>query len=352
MHATSDGRLSAAYAHEHRFLGDDHARNQRRTLIVVAVTVAMMVVEIAAGWVFGSMALTADGWHMATHAGAIGLAAAAYRFASRRAADPRFSFGAGKVGDLAGFASAIVLAIVALAIGVESLLRLAAPQPIAYAEASAIAVLGLIVNIVCALLLGGHGHSHDGHGPGHGQGQGHHDHDAHDHDHHGDPHDHDHPHPGHAPHGHDRSGGDDHNLRGAYLHVLADALTSVLAIAGLLAGWRFGWSWIDPAIGIVGAVVIASWSLSLARDTGRVLVDATPDPALAARIRATLEVGDVKVSDLHLWRVGPGHMAAIVAVVTHHPEQPAAYKSRLRHLGGLSHVTVEVNACDGAGRAA
>lgn len=335
MHASTDGRLAPRYAHEHRFLGEDHARNERRTLVVVAVTVVMMVVEIVAGWAFGSMALTADGWHMATHAGAIGLAAAAYRFASKRSADPSFAFGAGKVGDLAGFTSAIVLAIVALAIGAESIVRLASPQPVAYAEASAIAVLGLIVNVICALLLGGHGHSHGGHGAHDDHGH------VHDHDDHGD---------GHAHHDHGdaeaHGGHDDHNMRGAYLHVLADALTSVLAIAGLLAGWRFGWAWVDPAIGVVGAVVIASWSLSLARDTGRVLVDATPDSKLAARIRTTLETGDVKVSDLHLWRVGPGHMAAIVALVTHHPEEPAAYKARLAHLNGLSHVTVEVNTCD------
>lgn len=336
MHVSTGGRLAPRYSHEHQFLGEDHARNERRTLLVVAVTVVMMAVEIVAGWAFGSMALTADGWHMATHAGAIGLAAAAYRFASKRAADPSFAFGAGKVGDLAGFTSAVVLAIVALAIGAESIVRLASPQPVQYAEASAIAALGLIVNVVCALILGGRGHSHG--------------HEAHDH------HDHGHAHDDSAHHDHGKAqaqpGGADHNMRGAYLHVLADALTSVLAIAGLLAGWRFGWSWIDPAIGVIGAVVIASWSLSLARDTGRVLVDATPDAALAARIRTTLETGDVKVSDLHLWRVGPGHMAAIVALVTHHPEEPAAYKARLAHLDGLSHVTVEVNACDGVRHAA
>ncbi|MFD1332199.1 CDF family Co(II)/Ni(II) efflux transporter DmeF [Methylopila musalis] len=326
MHLTEEGRR--AFAHEHRFLGAAHARNERRTLVVVAITAAMMVVEIVAGWAFGSMALLADGWHMATHAGAIGLAAFAYRFASRHAADPRFSFGAGKVGDLAGFASAIVLGVIALAIGVESVVRLTAPQPIAYAEATAIAVVGLAVNVVCALLLshGGHGHGSHGHGH-HGHGHDHGSHHAHGHDH-GQTHAH-----------------DDHNLRGAYVHVLADALTSALAIAGLLAGWRFGWAWVDPAIGVVGAVVIASWAVSLARDTARVLVDATPDAALAGAIRTALETGDVRVTDLHLWRVGPGHMAAIVSLATHHPEQPAAYKARLRDLDGLSHVTVEVNRC-------
>jgi len=319
MHVAENGRIAPVHVHEHRFLGQDHARNARRTTAVVAVTAVMMVVEIVAGWVYGSMALTADGWHMATHAGAIGVAALAYRFASTHAADPRFAFGAGKVGDLAGFASAIILGVVALGIGYESLLRLASPQPVAYLEASVVAVVGLAVNVVCAVLLGhGHGHSH------------HHDHD------HGDPdHGHDHPHGGHA----------DHNMRGAYLHVLADALTSVLAIAGLLAGWSFGWSWVDPAIGVVGAVVIAVWSIGLACDSGRVLLDATSNDDLAETIRGRLETGDVRVSDLHLWRVGPGHMAAIVAVVTHRPEEPASYKARLADLPALSHVTVEVNRC-------
>lgn len=349
MHVADNGRISPAHVHDHRFLGEDHVRNQRRTIAVVAVTAVMMVIEIVAGWAFGSMALTADGWHMATHAGAIGLAALAYRFASAHAADPRFAFGAGKVGDLAGFASAIILGIVALGIGYESLLRLSSPQPVAYLEASAVAVVGLAVNVVCALLLGhghghsqGHGHSHP-HGHNHGSASG----PADASDSHG--HDHDERHHHGRPHGLEHGEADkrhaDHNMRGAYLHVLADALTSVLAIAGLLAGWSFGWSWVDPAIGVVGAVVIATWSIGLARDSARVLVDATPDDALAAAIRDRLEIGDVRVSDLHLWRVGPGHMAAIVALVTHRPEEPADYKARLAGLDALSHVTVEVNLC-------
>lgn len=321
MDGSHVGRGAADLAHDHRFLGENHARNERRTLIVVAVTLAMMVVEIGAGWAFGSMALLADGWHMATHAGAIGLAALAYRYASRRASDPSFAFGAGKVGDLAGFASAIALGIAAFAIGWESVARLTAPTPIAYAEASAVAVAGLAVNVVCAVVLGHGGHSHD-----HGQAHGHE---------HGPSH-------GHEPHDHAALA--DNNLRGAYLHVLADALTSVFAIAGLLAGWRFGLTWIDPAIGLVGAGVIATWSLSLARDTAKVLVDATPDPELADRLRAAIEAdGDASVCDLHLWRVGPGHMAAIVALVAQDPEEPAAYKARLDALPGLSHVTIEVN---------
>ncbi|MFC3690790.1 CDF family Co(II)/Ni(II) efflux transporter DmeF [Chenggangzhangella methanolivorans] len=323
MHTSAAG--AARFSHQHRFLGSDHARNARRTTLVVAITAAAMVVEIVAGWAYGSMALLADGFHMATHAGAIGIAALAYRIASRRAADPRLAMGAGKVGDLAGFGNAVVLGVVALMIGWESLSRLASPQPVAYGEAMVVAVLGLAVNVVCALLLGGHGHGHD-------------------HSHHG--------HAGHD-HGHDHGHGHaDHNLRGAYLHVLADALTSVVAIAGLAAGWFLGWTWMDPAVGALGAVMIASWSVSLARETGRTLVDAPADESLELEIRKRLEVGDVVVSDLHIWRVGPGHLAAIVSLVTHEPQEPAAYKAKLDGLSGLSHVTVEVNRCPGTAAAA
>lgn len=320
MHRSATGR--PAFAHDHSFLGRDHARNEKRTTLVVAITAVAMVVEIVAGWVTGSMALLADGFHMATHAGAIGIAALAYRAASRRAADPRLAMGAGKIGDLAGFGNAVVLGVVALIIGWESLVRLASPQPVAYAEATVIAVLGLVVNLACAALLGGtHAHGHE--------------HDAYDHDHdHG---------------GHDHA---DHNLRGAYLHVLADALTSVAAIAGLGAGWAFGWTWMDPAVGALGAVMIASWSVSLARQTSATLIDSPADPALEAEIRRRLEVGDVAIADLHLWRVGPGHLAAIVSLVTHDPQEPAAYKAKLDGLEGLSHVTVEVNRCPDAACAA
>lgn len=311
MHRSAAGH--AAFAHDHSFLGDDHAENARRTLLVVAITAVAMAVEIVAGWAFGSMALLADGFHMATHAGAIGVAAFAYRVAARRARDPRLAMGAGKVGDLAGFANAVVLGVVALAIGWESLSRLVAPQPVAYPEAMTVAALGLVVNIVCAWLLGG-GHDHE-HGHAHDHAQG----DAH----------------------------ADHNMRGAYLHVLADALTSVVAIVGLGAGWLLGWSFMDPLVGALGAVLIASWSISLARQTGRTLVDEPPDERLEGEIRKRLETGDVEVSDLHLWRVGPGHLAAIVSLVTHEPLEPDAYKARLSGLGQLSHVTIEVNRCSG-----
>jgi cation diffusion facilitator family transporter len=301
------------WRHEHVFLGAAHDRNERRTWLVVGLTAAMMVVEIAGGAIFGSMALLADGWHMSTHAGALAIAAFAYRFARRHARDPRFAFGTGKMGDLAGFASAVVLALVALAIGYESAVRLFQPVPIHYAEATAIAVLGLAVNLASAWLLGaGHDHDHD---------HGHHDHRDHAHDH-------------------------DHNLRAAFWHVMADALTSVLAIAGLLAAWSYGWNWADPVTGVVGALVIAHWAWRLIRDSGAVLLDAASDPPLAAAIRSRLEQGHDRIADLHVWRVGPGHHAAIVALVSDAPLPVEQYKARLADLARLSHVTVEIHRCD------
>jgi cation diffusion facilitator family transporter len=299
------------WRHEHVFLGAAHDRNERRTWLVVGLTAAMMVVEIAGGAIFGSMALLADGWHMSTHAGALAIAAFAYRFARRHARDPCFAFGTGKVGDLAGFANAVVLALVALAIGCESAMRLFQPVPIHYAEATAIAVLGLAVNLASAWLLGaGHDHDHD-----------HHDHHDHAHDH-------------------------DHNLRAAFWHVMADALTSVLAIAGLLAAWSYGWNWADPVIGVVGALVIAHWAWRLIRDSGAVLLDAASDPPLAAAIRSRLVQGHERIADLHVWRVGPGHHAAIVALVSDAPLPVEHYKARLADLARLSHVTVEIHRCD------
>ncbi|MBW8725903.1 MAG: CDF family Co(II)/Ni(II) efflux transporter DmeF [Inquilinus limosus] len=315
------------WRHDHLFLGADHARNERRTRWVVALTAAMMAVEIAGGLAFGSMALLADGLHMATHAGALGVAALAYRYARRHARDPRFAFGTGKLGDLAGFASALVLAVVSVGIGWESVVRLLNPVAIAYDEAIVIAVVGLAVNIASAWLLhdGGHHHGHGHHDHGH--------HDAHEHGHH-------HDHGRHAHH--DR----DHNLRAAYFHVLADAVTSVGAILGLLAGRLYGWAWMDALMGIVGGVMIARWSWGLLRDSGAVLLDAVPDPGLAEAIRGRLETGGDRIADLHLWRVGPGHAAAIVALVSDRPLPPAQYKARLGGLAGLSHVTIEVNRCD------
>lgn len=295
-----------ALAHDHVFLGKRHDENARRTLWVVALTAVMMVGEIAAGLAFNSMALLADGFHMATHAGALGIAAIAYAYAKRHAHGRRYSFGTGKVGDLAGFASALVLGIVALGIAFESAMRLVDPSPVAFTEATIIAVIGLGVNIVSALLLG-HGHDHD------------HDH-AHDH-HHG--------------HAHER----DNNLRSAYLHVVADALTSVLAIAALLGGRYLGWVWLDPLMGIVGSVVIAVWAWSLMRDTGAVLLDAT-DAAIEAEIRDLVEgPGDAKITDLHVWRVGPGAHSAIISVVGATRETICA---RVKPVHEIEHLTVEI----------
>lgn len=311
------------WQHDHVFLGAAHERNERRTWAVVGLTAVMTVIEIAGGTWFGSMALLADGWHMSTHAGALAIAAFAYRYARRHAHDPRFAFGTGKLGDLAGFASAIVLAVIALGLGVESVLRFFQPVAIHYPEATAIAVVGLLVNLLSAWMLGGdHGHDH-GHDHSH-------DH-AHDHDHH-------HDHHGHA----------DHNMRAAFVHVMADAFTSVLAIAGLLAAWAYGWTWLDPAVGILGAIVIAQWSWRLIRDAGAVLLDAAPDTALVQAIRGRLEQGHDSIADLHVWRLGPGHHGAIVSLVVDQPQPVETYKARLAGIAGLSHVTVEVHRCHGA----
>jgi cation diffusion facilitator family transporter len=321
------------WTHEHVFLGQHHARNEARTWAVVGITAAMMVAEITGGSLFGSMALTADGWHMSTHAAALGVAGWAYLYARRHAHDPRYAFGTGKVGELAGFTSAVVLAIIAILIAYESALRLLHPVAIAYGEAMAIAAVGLVVNVVSAWLLSD---SHDHHHHGHGHGHAHHDHahDEHDHDH-----DHDHHHR-------------DLNLRAAYMHVMADAATSVLAIASLGAGWVFGWSAADPVIGIVGACVILSWSVTLIRDAAGVLLDRVPLNGLDAHIRRHMEIKGDRIADLHVWRLGPGHHAAIVSVVTDRPQDPAVYKRRIAHLRGLSHVTVEVHACPDHDRAA
>jgi cation diffusion facilitator family transporter len=312
------------WTHEHVFLGDTHAQNERRTWFVVALTVVMMVAEITAGSLFGSMALLADGWHMGTHAAALGIAGAAYMFARRHTGDIRFSFGTGKFGDLAAFSSALILAIIAVQIAYESVMRLISPVAIDYREAIAVACFGLVVNLVSAFLLRGDHHHHHGH--------------AHDHDHDHDDHDHhDHDHHGHHHH--------DNNFRAAYLHVLADAATSLLAIGALFIAMRTGFVWADPAVGLVGSAVIASWAWTLIRDAGSVLLDVSIDKSLARTIRARLEAGDDRVTDLHVWQVGPGHCAAVISVVSDAPLQPAGYKERLHGLKGLSHVTVEVERC-------
>lgn len=300
------------WTHEHTFLGEKHTENERRTWFVVAITVVMMVGEIVAGSVFGSMALLADGWHMATHAAALGIAALAYLFARQQAKSPRFTFGTGKFGDLAAFSSAIILAIVAVQIAYESIIRLLHPVPIAYGEAIFVAIFGLLVNLVSAWLLRD---DHDHH---------HHAHDGHDH---------------HTHHHHDN------NLRAAYMHVLADAATSVLAILALMVAMYMKATWADPAVGIVGSLVIASWAYGLIRDAGAVLLDAHPDKKLEATIRDRLETKGDRVTDLHLWQVGPGHRAAVISIVSDAPLTPSTYKKRLRGLRSLSHVTIEVEIC-------
>ncbi|MDK4733148.1 CDF family Co(II)/Ni(II) efflux transporter DmeF [Rhizobium sp. CNPSo 3490] len=320
-----------ALEHDHVFLGADHLRNERRIWLVIALTAVMMVAEIAAGTVYGSMALVADGWHMSTHASALLISALAYLFARRQARNPRFTFGTGKLGDLAGFASAIVLALIALLMAWESLLRLSNPVPIGFAQAIAVAVIGLAVNLASAWLLAGGGHAAHAH---HAHAHGHHAHGHHAH-HHG--------HGGHGDHAHHHAEAGDNNIRAAYLHVMADALTSVLAIAALTLGSLYGWLWLDPIMGIVGGLVIANWSWSLLKSSGGVLLDVMPEgEILPSEIRQAIETEEDRITDLHVWQVGPGHHAAIVAVVTSQPRDPAFYKDRLSALEELSHVTVEV----------
>lgn len=301
------------WRHEHVFLGADHERNERRSWAVVAICGATMAAEIIGGWLTGSMALIADGLHMSTHAGALVIAACAYAYARRHAHDERFAFGTGKLGELAAFSSAIVLAMIALLILCQSVDRLFHPVGIVFGEAIPIAGLGLCVNLLSAWLL-----REDGH-----HGHGHH-HDTHHHHH------------------HDR---DDLNLRAAYVHVLADAAVSVLALVGLSAGMLLGWVWMDAVMGIVGALVIANWSWQLIRAAAAVLLDMRPQDGLAQEIRARLEGGDDRIADLHVWRVGPGHHAALVSLVSDRPEAPQIYKGRLADIAGLSHLTVEVECC-------
>ena len=321
--------------HDHLFLGQDHDKAERRTWAVIVLCTVMMIAEIIGGALFGSLALIADGLHMSTHAGALLLAALAYTYARKYANDRSFSFGTGKFGDLAGYSSAIVLAMIALLIGYEAVERLLNPVAISFNEAIPIAALGLVVNVASAWLLsGGHHHRH-GHDHPHG----------HDHDHEeeaGQAHerkleleDHDHA----QDHGaHHR----DNNMRAAVIHVLADAAVSVLVIAGLVLARAFGWLWMDPLAGFIGAVVIANWSVGLLRDTGGILLDRTPDPRMAERVRKLIESEGDQVTDLHLWRLGPGHLGAIVSVATTGKREAAHYRRRLAKFADLSHVTIEV----------
>jgi cation diffusion facilitator family transporter len=399
--------------HSHVFLGEGHEKSERRTWAVIWLCAAMMALEIVGGWLFGSIALIADGLHMSTHAGALLLAALAYTFARRYANDSRFTFGTGKLGDLAGFTSAIVLAMIALLIGYEAASRLVAPVPIRFAEAIPIAVLGLAVNVASAWILSGG--AHPGHSHGHGHGPAH------------PTHDHDgskrietrdgavvlgvfedgvpprfrlssesgpaltpseisietvrpdgarqvfafadrggflesidaipEPHAFEAnvtingaasqvvfeEHDHARgAAGRDNNLRAAIIHVIADATVSVMVIVGLSMAWVFGWLWMDPLAGIVGAFVIASWSVALIRDTGAVLLDMNPDRDMADNLRRAIEMDGDRVADLHLWRLGPGHLGAVVSVVTPSERSEADYRAKLARFPSLSHLTIEV----------
>jgi cation diffusion facilitator family transporter len=399
--------------HDHVFLGKDHETAERRTWAVIVLCTVMMIAEIVGGAMFGSLALIADGLHMSTHAGALLLAALAYTYARKYANDRRFSFGTGKFGDLAGYSSAIVLAMVALLIGYEAVSRLLEPVAISFNEAIPIAVLGLVVNVVSAWLLSGghHGHSH-GHGHGHDHGEAprrielggrpldievfednvpprfrisaqtgllaasditiettrpdgsrelfvFEDRDGYleSRDEIPEPHaflarvrlmqagktherelefeEHDHEHGAGAHHR-------DNNMRAAVLHVMADAAVSVLVIIGLLLARAFGWLWMDPLAGLVGAIVIANWSVGLLRDTGGILLDRMPDPRMAEKVRHIIEAEGDRVTDLHLWRLGPGHLGAIVCIATAGTRDAAHYRQRLARFADLSHVTVEV----------
>jgi cation diffusion facilitator family transporter len=354
----------SAWRHSHQFDAGNRV-GEARTRWVLALTLATMVAEIGAGWWTGSMALLADGWHMGTHALALGVAALAYGLARRHAQDTRYAFGTWKIEVLGSFASALVLGLVAVGILLESGLRLWKAEPLSAQTALVVAVVGLLVNLLSAWMLHGaqhgehghaaHGHGDDpaAHGPRHAQGH------AHDHGH---AHAHVHAHaPAHA-HGHahlhvhaqanaqGQSQGRDLNLRAAYAHVLADALTSVLAIAALAAALWLGWWWLDPLVGVLGAVVIGVWSLGLMRESATVLLDREMDHPLTQAIRAALESdGDAKVADLHVWRVGRNKFAAIACVVADLPLAPAEYRARLAKHDELVHVSLEVNRCPQAG---
>lgn len=302
------------WQHTHDFLVDQK-QAERNTQIVMLITAVTMVVEIIAGTVFGSMALLADGWHMATHVAAFGITVFAYRYARQHANDDQYTFGTGKVSVLGGFASAVALAVIAFVMAFESVERFLQPQGIQFNEAIGVACLGLVVNLVSAWLLHGeHAHGHD-------------------HSHHGE----------HAHHHHE-----DHNLKAAYIHVLADALTSVLAIFALFAGKFLGWIWLDAAMGLVGAGVITKWAYDLVSETSAILLDGGIDKHIKVEIVSTIENdADNRVVDLHVWRVSQDHLSATVSLVTHYPQKPDYYKHLLSHISSLSHVLVEVNPCHG-----
>jgi len=291
-----------AFRADRTYLGADHQRNERRTWIVTAICAATLVAQTVGGLVFRSMALTAGGLHMAAHVAAMLVASGAYMLSRRLAQDPRFAFGTGKLGYLAGFANAVVLAVTAAFIAVESLQRLLRPEPVDYDAALPLAAGSLAVTLVCVWLL--------------------------------------------KPRAQPAAAGQDLNLSAAHLHLSADALVGVLAIAGLAGGRWLGWAWADALTGLAGAFLVAQFAVSLLRRTAAALLDMTPSPDVTAEIRARLQAGGERVVDLHLWRLGPGHQAAVAVISTPHPQDPQAYHDRLAGLEGLSHVTVEVRGAD------
>lgn len=321
------------WQHSHTFsINQEQAEKTTKTVMIL--TAITMMVEIVAGSIFGSMALLADGWHMATHVAAFGITIFAYQYARTHANDPKYTFGTGKVSVLGGFTSAVALAVIAFVMALESVARFFQPQMIHFNEAIGVAAIGLIVNLISALLLQDHHHGHEHHHN--------HAHDEHHNQHHN--HDYDQSH-NHYDHEHHPT---DHNLRAAYLHVLADALTSVLAIVALFAGKFFGWVWLDAAMGLVGAAVITKWAYGLVRETGAILLDGAIDPQTTlAIINAIEQDADNRVTDLHIWHVSPNHLAGTIAIVTHYPKAPDDYKQLLKHIPALSHVLVEVNPCHG-----
>jgi cation diffusion facilitator family transporter len=300
----------ARWQHPHQFTSDE-TENEKKTLRVVLLTGFMMVVEIAAGWAFGSMGLLADGWHMGTHAAALGIALFAYQYARKHAHNPRYTFGTGKMSVLGGFTSAVVLLLVALLMMVESVKRFWNPHDIQFNEAIFVAVIGLVVNLVSVYMLGDHHHGHD-------------------HDHHN--------------HEHDQT---DHNIRAAYLHVLADALTSITAILALIAGRFFGWIWLDALMGIVGGVVISRWAYGLLKETSYILLDGSTGEEIVIEIKTIIERdADNRVVDLHIWKITATDFAVIIGIVTHYPQPVDHYRSLLAEIENLKHITVEINVCE------
>jgi cation diffusion facilitator family transporter len=306
------------FRHSHNFAHDTQLA-EKNTRNVMWLTAIMMLVEIVAGTLYGSMALLADGWHMATHVAAFGITLFAYSYARKHADNPQFTFGTGKVSVLGGFTSAVALSMVALMMAIESLMRFFQPHQIQFNEAILVAVIGLLVNLVSGFMLHDHHHEHD------------HDHDHHEH---------------HAHHDHEHEHHHDHNLRAAYFHVLADALTSVFAIIALLAGKYYGWVWLDPVMGLVGAAVITRWAWGLMQDTSHILLDGSVDAHTRKAIKTAIENdADNRISDLHIWQVSPQHFSASISLVTHEPRSPGHYKNLLRDIPRLSHIVVEVIEC-------